>query len=216
LTFGAPITLRTARSADHKGQVHTGGISFAKYNWVTDNGALNDSFPVPAVVSKLEEITNNIGWHINSPAGGVWLKGPNTGIRLLWAHIYNCGKPGKPNENAISVGDTQIQSEIAYCWMQDNVYGDTVNYVKNSKPDWGQFSIMFRSIFLEGLGRPAAGVRLILKHLVRKFRALGGELKLRSGVKRMRSGSLETAQRQNWSPCHTRQGTPLPAQRRGV
>src|SRR5207248_2667492 len=27
---------------------------------------------------------------------------------------------------------------------------------------WGQFSIMFRSIFLEGLGRPAAGVRLIL------------------------------------------------------
>jgi phytoene dehydrogenase-like protein len=51
--------------------------------------------------------------------------------------------------------------------------------------DWGQFSIMFRSIFLEGLGRPAAGVRLILKHLVRKFRSLGGEIKLRSGVKRL-------------------------------
>lgn len=51
--------------------------------------------------------------------------------------------------------------------------------------DWGQFSIMFRSVFLEGLGRPAAGVRLILKQLVRKFRALGGELKLRSGVKRL-------------------------------
>jgi phytoene dehydrogenase-like protein len=51
--------------------------------------------------------------------------------------------------------------------------------------DWGQFSIMFRSIFLEGLGRPAAGVRLILKHLVRKFRSLGGELKLRSGVRRL-------------------------------
>lgn len=51
--------------------------------------------------------------------------------------------------------------------------------------DWGQFSIMFRSIFMEGLGRPQAGVRLILKHLVRKFRALGGELKLRSGVSRL-------------------------------
>lgn len=48
--------------------------------------------------------------------------------------------------------------------------------------DWGQFSIMFRSIFLEGLGRPHAGVRLILKQLVRKFRGLGGELKLRAGV----------------------------------
>jgi phytoene dehydrogenase-like protein len=51
--------------------------------------------------------------------------------------------------------------------------------------DWGQFSIMFRSIFLEGLGRPHAGVRLILKHLVRKFRSLGGELKLRAGVKQL-------------------------------
>lgn len=51
--------------------------------------------------------------------------------------------------------------------------------------DWGQFSIMFRSIFLEGLGRPRAGVRLILKHLVKRFRAMGGELKLRSGVSRL-------------------------------
>ena len=51
--------------------------------------------------------------------------------------------------------------------------------------DWAQFSIMFRSIFLEGLGRPAAGVRLILKHLIRKFRSLGGELKLRTVVKRL-------------------------------
>ncbi|TWT36260.1 hypothetical protein KOR34_11640 [Posidoniimonas corsicana] len=51
--------------------------------------------------------------------------------------------------------------------------------------DWGQFCIMFRSIFLEGLGRPHAGVRLILKNLVKKYKALGGELKLRSGVKRI-------------------------------
>jgi phytoene dehydrogenase-like protein len=51
--------------------------------------------------------------------------------------------------------------------------------------DWGQFSIMFRSIFLEGLGRPQAGVRLILRQLVRKFRGLGGELKLRAGVARL-------------------------------
>ena len=51
--------------------------------------------------------------------------------------------------------------------------------------DWGQFSIMFRSIFMEGLGRPHAGVRLILKQLVRRFRGLGGELKLRAGVSRL-------------------------------
>jgi phytoene dehydrogenase-like protein len=48
---------------------------------------------------------------------------------------------------------------------------------------WGQFCIMFRSIFLEGFARPYKGVRLILKNLVKRFRGLGGELKLRQGVK---------------------------------
>jgi len=52
--------------------------------------------------------------------------------------------------------------------------------------DWAQFCIMFRSIFLEGFARPYRGVRLILKKLVRKFRELGGELKLRSGVDRIK------------------------------
>jgi phytoene dehydrogenase-like protein len=52
--------------------------------------------------------------------------------------------------------------------------------------DFGQFCIMFRSIFLEGFARPFKGVRLILKHLVRRFRSLGGELKLRSGVERIK------------------------------
>jgi phytoene dehydrogenase-like protein len=51
--------------------------------------------------------------------------------------------------------------------------------------EFGQFSIMFRSIFLEGLARPLAGIRLILRRLVRKFKELGGELRLRSGVKRI-------------------------------
>lgn len=51
--------------------------------------------------------------------------------------------------------------------------------------DWGQFCIMFRSIFLEGFARPYKGVRLILKHLVRRYRELGGELKLRSGISKI-------------------------------
>ncbi|TWU39173.1 hypothetical protein Poly41_19950 [Novipirellula artificiosorum] len=51
--------------------------------------------------------------------------------------------------------------------------------------DFGQFSIMFRACYLEGFGRPFKGVRIILKNLVRKFRGLGGELKLRSGVSRI-------------------------------
>jgi phytoene dehydrogenase-like protein len=51
--------------------------------------------------------------------------------------------------------------------------------------DWGQFCIMFRSIFLEGFARPIRGVRLILKHLVKKYRGLGGDLLLRHGVSRI-------------------------------
>lgn len=69
--------------------------------------------------------------------------------------------------------------EMLFCPLM--FYGSAREY----DMDWGQFCIMFRSIFLEGLGRPYAGVRLILKLLVKKFRALGGELKLRAGVKRI-------------------------------
>jgi phytoene dehydrogenase-like protein len=49
--------------------------------------------------------------------------------------------------------------------------------------DFAQASVMFRSLFLEGLARPAAGVRVILKMLVRRYKELGGELRLRAGVK---------------------------------
>jgi phytoene dehydrogenase-like protein len=51
--------------------------------------------------------------------------------------------------------------------------------------DFGQFSVLFRSIFLEGLGRPLSGIRLILKKLSEKFTALGGILRLRAGVSRL-------------------------------
>jgi len=51
--------------------------------------------------------------------------------------------------------------------------------------DFDQFSILFRSIFLEGLARPLAGVQLILKMLVRRFKDLGGELRLRAAVEKI-------------------------------
>jgi phytoene dehydrogenase-like protein len=51
--------------------------------------------------------------------------------------------------------------------------------------DWGSFSVLFRAIFLEGLARPRGGIRVILKQLVRRFKELGGELRLRAGVKRI-------------------------------
>jgi phytoene dehydrogenase-like protein len=57
--------------------------------------------------------------------------------------------------------------------------------------DFAQASVMFRSIFLEGFARPAPGVRLILKLLVRRFKELGGELRLRAGVRRIVTDGME-------------------------
>jgi phytoene dehydrogenase-like protein len=51
--------------------------------------------------------------------------------------------------------------------------------------DFNQFVIMFKSIYREGFARPPGGVRPLFKTLVRRFRSLGGELRLRSGVKRL-------------------------------
>ena len=73
--------------------------------------------------------------------------------------------------------------------------------------DFAQFSVLFRSIFFEGLARPMAGIRLILKKLVPQISSeLGGELRLRAGVSRLatsagrvRLGACSTMGR-NWPP----------------
>jgi phytoene dehydrogenase-like protein len=69
--------------------------------------------------------------------------------------------------------------EMLFCPLM--FYGSA----RENDMDWGQFAIMFRSIFMEGFARPYEGVRLILRRLVRRFRELGGELRLRAGVKRL-------------------------------
>jgi phytoene dehydrogenase-like protein len=51
--------------------------------------------------------------------------------------------------------------------------------------DWDLFCVLFRSIFLEGLARPEGGIRPLLQLLVSRFKQQGGELRMRSGVKRI-------------------------------
>ncbi len=51
--------------------------------------------------------------------------------------------------------------------------------------DFTQFVTMFKSLFFEGFARPRAGVRAIVKALVRQYRACGGKLKMRCGVTRI-------------------------------
>ncbi|TAL09444.1 MAG: NAD(P)/FAD-dependent oxidoreductase [Nitrospirae bacterium] len=49
--------------------------------------------------------------------------------------------------------------------------------------EFGQFVVMFKSIFCEGLARPREGVRRIITALRRKVRAVGGTVRMKCGVK---------------------------------
>jgi phytoene dehydrogenase-like protein len=49
--------------------------------------------------------------------------------------------------------------------------------------DGYQLVILFRSIFQEGFGRPEGGIKRLLDLLVGRYRKLGGELRMRTGVR---------------------------------
>lgn len=51
--------------------------------------------------------------------------------------------------------------------------------------DFAQFVIMFKALFLEGFARPREGVRVVIRVLLEKFRAAGGERQMKCGVARI-------------------------------
>lgn len=51
--------------------------------------------------------------------------------------------------------------------------------------DFSQLVVLFRSIFLEGLSRPEGGIRPFLNTLIKRVKAAGAELRLKSGVERI-------------------------------
>lgn len=51
--------------------------------------------------------------------------------------------------------------------------------------DWDQFAVLFRAIFLEGFARPEGGIKALLDLLVRRYKKLGGELRMNSAVQRI-------------------------------
>ena len=51
--------------------------------------------------------------------------------------------------------------------------------------DWDAFGVLFRSLFLEGLCRPAGGIRGLLDVLRRRLKEEGGELRTNCGVRRI-------------------------------
>ncbi|HTF89892.1 MAG TPA: NAD(P)/FAD-dependent oxidoreductase [Planctomycetota bacterium] len=51
--------------------------------------------------------------------------------------------------------------------------------------DWDQFVILFRAIFLEGFSRPEGGIKALLELLLRRYKKVGGELRMNCGVERI-------------------------------
>ena len=60
--------------------------------------------------------------------------------------------------------------------------------------EFGQFVIMFKALFFEGFARPLDGVRVILRVLLEKYRAAGGERRMKCGVQKIihRHGQVDT------------------------
>ncbi len=51
--------------------------------------------------------------------------------------------------------------------------------------DFLQAALLFQAIYLEGLARPCEGIRLIMRVLLDKYRAAGGERRMKCGVRRI-------------------------------
>lgn len=51
--------------------------------------------------------------------------------------------------------------------------------------DFDQFVTLWRAVYEEGFGRPLEGVRVIIRALLDKYRSLGGERRMRCGVRKI-------------------------------
>jgi len=85
-------------------------------------------------------------------------------------------KPVSAREVVSSVISDPLLIDMLFCPLM--FYGNA----QENDMEFAQFVIMFKSIFCEGFARPQAGVRQILDVLVKKYRACGGELRMRCAV----------------------------------
>jgi phytoene dehydrogenase-like protein len=77
-----------------------------------------------------------------------------------------------------------VQRHINDPLLEDMIFCPVMFYgsAQEHDMDYGQFAIMFRSLFFEGFARPLEGVRVIIRLLQDKYRSLGGLRKMKCGV----------------------------------
>jgi len=80
-----------------------------------------------------------------------------------------------------------VRGHISNPLLEDMLFCPVMYYGSAQERDmeFGQFVIMFKALFLEGFARPLDGVRVILRILVEKYRASGGERRMKCGVRRV-------------------------------
>ena len=80
-----------------------------------------------------------------------------------------------------------VQRHISDSLLEDMLFCPVMYYgsAEEHDMDYGQFAIMFRSLFFEGFARPFDGVRVIIKLLQDKYRALGGVRKMKCGIRKI-------------------------------
>ncbi|WP_269527213.1 phytoene desaturase family protein [Coraliomargarita parva] len=91
---------------------------------------------------------------------------------------------------------TAVQRHITDPLLEDMIFCPVMYYgsAQEEDMDYGQFAIMFRSLFFEGFARPFDGVRVIIRLLQNKYRELGGLRKMKCGIRRIHSdGARATA-----------------------
>lgn len=84
-----------------------------------------------------------------------------------------------------------VQQHIQDPLLEDMLFCPVMYYgsAQEHDMDYGQFAIMFRSLFFEGFARPFDGVRVIIRLLQDKYRSLGGIRKMKCGVKKIHTQS---------------------------
>ncbi len=80
-----------------------------------------------------------------------------------------------------------VRQHLSDPLLEDMIFCPLMYYGSATEHDmeFGQFVIMFKALFLEGFARPLDGVRVILRVLLDKYRAAGGERRMKCGVQRI-------------------------------
>src|SRR5688572_13982126 len=82
---------------------------------------------------------------------------------------------------------TRVREAITDPLLEDMLFCPLMYYGSATEHDmeFGQFVIMFKALFLEGFARPFDGVRVVLRVLLEKYRAAGGERRMKCGVRKI-------------------------------